>query len=185
MPRDSINDIADSYVLCTHINLAVESSLRHFQSDFLACRHRYGVYRSKCAFEFPDISMYFLCDIAGHFIADIKAAEMRLFLHDCDSRFVARRVNSCYQSPVEPADETFFERWYLDGRAVGAEDDLFAAAVEGIKRVEELLLALLCFTQKLHIVNNKSIHRAEPALEAGQVALFDCLYETVYEFLTA
>jgi len=185
MAGDGIDDIADSYVPCAEVNLTIQRGLRHFKGDFLARRHRYRVYRRQCAFKLPDIGVHLLRDVAGDFLADVKAAKMRFFLHDGDSRLVTRRVDSGYQAPVEPADESLFERGYFAGGAVGAEDDLFAIAVQRVEGVEKFLLALLAFPQKLHVINNKGIDGAEAALETGQITLFDCLNETVYEPLAA
>ena len=185
MAGNGIDDIADSYVPCAEVNLAIERGLRHIEGNFLAGRHRHRVYRRQRAFKLPDIGVHLACDVAGHVLADVKPAKMRLFLHYRDSRLVTRRVYSGYQAPVEPADESLFERRYFAGRAVGAEDDLFAVAVQGVEGVEKFLLALLAFPQKLHVIDNKGIDGAEPALEAGQIALFDCLDKTIHKFFAA
>src|SRR4030042_5505508 len=97
--------------------------------------------------------MYFASDIPGYFFGNIQAPNMGLFLHYGHSCLVARRIDPGNQAPVESANEAFLERWNLAGSAIGAENNLFAVVVKGIKRMEEFLLAIFTFPQELNIVD--------------------------------
>jgi len=109
---------------------------------------------------------------------------MGFLLHNGNSCLVAWRVDSGNEPPVEPADETLFEGRNFAGRAVSAEDDLFAVVVKGIKGVEEFFLALLTFPQELNIVDYQRINSTKLALKAGQISFLDCSNKPVDEIFT-
>ena len=185
MPGHDIGNIADSYMPCGHVNLALHRRLGYFKGNFFARRHRHGVYGRQCPFKLPDICVDLAGDVAGDLLADVQSAKVRLFLDYCNAGLVARRVNSGDEAPVEPAYKPFFKRWYFAWRAVGAENYLFAVAIKRVERVEKLFLALLAFAEELDIVDYNGIDRAKSALKAGQVALLDCLDEAIDELLAA
>jgi len=124
-------------------------------------------------------------NVSGYFLGYLQSAEVRLFLYDCYSCLIAWRVDFCHQTPVESADKPLLQRWYLSGWTVGAEDDLFAVVIKGVKSVKEFLLALLSLAQKLHIVDYKHIYRAKLAVKAGQLPLLYRRDESVHEIFAA
>ncbi len=144
-----------------------------------------GIKSGQCAFELPYVCVDFSCDVLSNFIGDTQAPQVSFFLDDSNPRIVAWRVDSCDQSPVKSADKSLLKRRYLGRRAVCAEDDLLAVIVEGVKGMEEFLLALLAFAQELDVVNYQSIDGSKLALKAGQISLFDCTDKAVNEVLAA
>jgi hypothetical protein len=124
-------------------------------------------------------------DILGDIVRNFQPAKLSLLLHDGNPRFIARLVYPYYQTPVEPADKTSLERWYLGWRTIGAENELLAVVVQGVECVKELLLALLTLTEELHIIYHEGIDGAELTLKAGQISFLDSPDKSVDELLTA
>ena len=107
---------------------------------------------------------------------------MGFFLHDSDSCFVAWRIESGDESPLEPADKSFFKRRQFGRRRIGGEDNLLMIVVERVEGVEEFFLALFSFAKELDVIYDENIGGSELALEIRQGAVLDCAYESVYEF---
>ena len=90
-----VGNVADSYVFCGGLNLAIQRRLRHLEGDFFARRHRHGVYGRQRPFKLTYICVDLSGDVAGDIIADMQSAKVRLFLNDGNARLVAWRVNPC------------------------------------------------------------------------------------------
>lgn len=105
----NINNLGDSNAFFRHKVIGSEGLLCQFKGDLGADGFCGCVDDCQGSFEFPDVGIYFLRDVAGNFLGDTEAAEVGFFLHDGDSCFVAGRIDSCDESPFEPADESFFK----------------------------------------------------------------------------
>ena len=110
---------------------------------------------------------------------------MCLFLYNCNSCFVAWRVESCDESPFEFADESFLQAFEVGRCAVGCQYDLFSVVVESVESVEELFLGVFPFAEELYVVDDQNVDGSKLVLELREVSLFDCVDEIVYEFFAA
>jgi len=167
------------------VNFGADGALSQFKGDFLACGLGGGVDDSEGAFEFADVGLDLAGDVLGDGFGDFEASEVGLFLHDCDSCFVAGRIEACDEAPFESADKAFLERGQLCGCAVGGEDDLFAVVVERVECVEEFFLAVLPLAEELDVVDNEHVNGAAVALKLWEGSFFDCGDEGVYELFAA
>ena len=69
------------------------------------------------------------------------------------------------------------------GRPVRRDDDLLAAVVEGVERVEELLLRLLAPLERLDVVDEEDVRRAVAVLERADAPVAQGVDELVGERL--
>ena len=120
-------------------------------------------------------------DVLGDLVWYFKAAEVGLFLYDCDSCFVAGRIEAGDEAPFESADEAVLKRGQLGGCTVGGEDDLLAVVVERVEGVEEFFLAVLPLAEELDVVDYEHVNGAAVALKLGEGSFFDCGDEGIYE----
>ena len=108
-----------------------------------------------------------------------------LFLEDGDAGLQVRRLDVRHQPPGEAADQTVLDVLELRRLAVRADDDLFVPLVEGVERVEELLLTLPLVAEELDVVDQEDVHVAVALLELGHLRGADRLDELVQELLRA
>jgi hypothetical protein len=80
-------------------------------------------------------------------------------------RLEVGRLDVGDQTPLEPAAQPVLQRHQLLRRAVGGDDDLLVGVVEGVERVEELLLRPLLVLQELDVVDEEDVDVAIAALE--------------------
>ena len=185
MPGYDIDNIRDAYVSDCRFYLPFDDYLSQLERYRFCGGGCHGIDASQCTFKLSDICVDFPCDVFGYFVGDTQASQMSFFLDNSNPGVVTWGVDSCDQSPVESADKPLLERRYLGGRAICAEDYLLAVIIEGVKGMEEFLLALLAFAQELDVVDYEDINGSKLVLKAGQISLFDCANEPVDEVLTA
>ena len=162
-----------------------DGSLGEVDCDRLARGFGGGVDDGQCAFELADVGLDLAADVLGNIVGYLEAAEVGLFLYDCDSCFIAWRIEACDEAPFESADEAVLKGRQLGGCAVGGEDDLLAVVVERVEGVEEFFLAVLAFAEELDVVDYEHVNGAAVGLKFLQRSFFDCGDEGVYELLAA
>ncbi len=96
-----------------------------------------------------------------------------LFLKDGDLGFEVGWLDVGDEAPLEAGAETVFEVGELLGGAVGGDDDLLHALVEGVEGVEELLLGALFAGEELDVVDEQDVDVAELVAEAGHLVVAD------------
>ena len=75
------------------------------------------------------------------------------------------RLDGDGQAPLEAVAQARLEGRELAGNAVGGEDELAAAFVEGVEGVEELVLGVALALEELDVVDEQHVEVAVAALE--------------------
>ena len=84
---------------------------------------------------------------------------------DGDARAAVRRSDVGDQSALEALAQAVLERVEVARQAVGGQDELGAAFVEGVEGVEELLLGTGLALQELDVVDQQDVRGAVRILE--------------------
>jgi hypothetical protein len=103
------------------------------------------------------------CQRSG--IGDIDVVVLRALAQDCEA---GGEVGWGYigdEARLEALAQTVLERLEITRRTVGGEDYLASAVVQGVERVEELLLGLGLALEELHVVEQQYVDVAEAGLE--------------------
>ena len=87
------------------------------------------------------------------------------------------------QPPPEAPDQPFLQRRDGVGDAVARDHDLLVGAVEGVERVEELLLEAFSLLEELDVVDQQDVDVAVATLEGGVGLVADGVDELVEEVL--
>src|SRR5262249_37600867 len=82
-------------------------------------------------------------------VVDVDPVDLHLAAEDRDASLEIRRLDVGDQAPLEPAAEPLLERRDVARRAIRREHDLRAGFVEGVERMEELLLEALLPLEEL------------------------------------
>ena len=82
-----------------------------------------------------------------------------LLAEDGEAGLEVGRLDVGDQPPLEPGAEPVLERGDVVGRPVGGEHDLAAGLVEGVERVEQLLLEALLALDELDVVDEQHVGR--------------------------
>ena len=114
---------------------------------------------------------------------DRDRALLRLGPQDRDPRLQVRRGQVRDESPFEAAAQALLESEDGLGRPVGAQHDLLAVLVDGIERVEELLLGALLVRDELDVVDQQQVDPTVARPEFVDLALLDARDELVGELL--
>src|SRR3990170_5565720 len=116
-------------------------------------------------------------------IRDVDPVSRHLLAEDGDARLEVGRLNVDDEAPLEARAEALLERGDVTRRTVRGQDDLPAGLVEGVERVEELLLDPLLVLEELDVVDEEDIVVAVAVLEALDTLLADRVDEVVRERL--
>ena len=130
-----------------------------------------GGHPDERAFELPDVVL----DHRGDEIEDVVADDGVLMLgfgsQDRDSGLELGRLDVGSQAGQQPAPEAVLQGCDRPRRAIGGEDDLLRGAVEGVERVEELLLQGLLLVHELDVVDEQHVAFPVPPAEGAHVVL--------------
>ncbi len=77
---------------------------------------------------------------SGHVLGQIQMEQLGLALHDGNAGLEIRRLDIGGQTPFKAGAQALFQTFDLLGGAIGSNDDLLVGIVQGVERVEELLL---------------------------------------------
>ena len=97
--------------------------------------------------------------VGQHRVGEHNAPLQRLVFQNGHTGLVVRGLNVRGEALLESGLQTLLQPQHLLGRAVGGEDDLFFLLIQGIKGVEQLLLAGVLAGDELHVVHQKQVHR--------------------------
>ena len=112
---------------------------------------------------------------------DHEPVVVGLLTKDRDPGLEVGRLDVCDQSPLEPRYEPFLEPGNLLGRAIAGKDDLLPRIIEGVERMEELLLGTLLALEELDIVDEQKVHLPVPSAEVDGGSLLDGRDQVVRE----
>ena len=98
--------------------------------------------------------------------ARVDTFQLHLLAQDRDAGLEVGRLDVDGQTRLETRAKAVFEGSQRSRRTVRRDDDLLAGLVEGIERMEELLLRLLFVLQELDVVYEKHVVLTVPVLEA-------------------
>ena len=130
-----------------------KDALGHGQVDGLPVQA--GVRRDadEGALELADVVGDVGRDVAEHLVRDIGSLPLRLLTEDREPGLELGRLDVGDQTPLEAVAEPVLERGDGSRRTIGGDNDLAAGSVEGVKRVEELLLEALLVLDELHVID--------------------------------
>ena len=114
---------------------------------------------------------------------DLDLVALGLVAQDGQAGLQVGRLDVGDQAPLEPAAQPFLERGDGVGHAVGRDDDLLVRPVQGVERVEELLLEPLAVLQELDVVDQQDVDVAVAPLEGVAGVGADGVDELVEERL--
>ena len=118
------------------------------------------------ALEFADVRGDAARDERQHLgIRDRETLRLDALAQDGDARLEVGGLDVGEKAPLETGTEPFLERRDLARRPVGRDDDLGAAFVQRVERVEELLLDPLLALDELDVVDEQHVVVAVAALE--------------------
>ena len=118
-------------------------------------------------FELADVGRDAAGDEREHLgVVDGDALRLDTLAENRDPRLEVGRLDVGEQAPLESRTQTLLERRDLARGAIGREHDLRAALVEGVERVEELLLDPFLALDELDVVDEQHVVVAVAPLEA-------------------
>ena len=133
--------------------------------------------------ELADVGLDLAGDELQHVGRRREPVHRGLLPEDRDAGLEVGRLDVGDQAPLEPVAEPVLEGLEPLGRAVGGEHDLLVGVVEGVERVEELLLGLGLALQELDVVDQQHVDVAVAPLEAVLPVVADRVDELVGELL--
>ena len=98
-------------------------------------------------------------------VGELDAVVGHALAQDGDARAAVRRADVGDQSALEALAQPVLERVEVARQAVGGQDELRAAFVEGVEGVEELLLGAGLALQELDVVDQQDVRGAVRILE--------------------
>ena len=101
-------------------------------------------------------------------VGHADAVALGLVAQDGEAGLEVGRLDVGDQAPLEPAAQALLQRRDGVGHAVGGDDDLLVGAVEGVERVEELLLEAFLALDELDVVDQQHVDLAVPAPQPGR-----------------
>ena len=116
-------------------------------------------------------------------LGDRDVLGVDLLAQDGDPGLEVGGLDVGQEPPLEARAEPLLERCDLPRRAIGGDDDLRAALVQRVERVEELLLDPLLAFEELDVVDEEHVEVAVPALEALDSLVPQRVDEVVHERL--
>src|SRR5579863_886901 len=178
---------AEPSVVAAVANLVVERFGGDVDSDRAVPQGCVGEQLDDGSFQLANVRSDVFRDEANDVVRDrvLEVVELRLVLEDRDAELEIWRFDVGDHSPLKAADEPSFQagdfRWW----AVARDDDLAAGLVEGVERVEELVLSGFLAAEKLDVIDEQEIRLAVPAPEVVGRAALDRGDEFVGELLGA
>ena len=113
---------------------------RHGKRDGLMAELRHGDQAVERAFQLADVGIHVRGDQIQHVVADVDLLGFGFFGEDGQARFVIGLLDIRDQAPLKARAQPLFQRGDVLGRPIRGKDDLLAARVQVVERVEKLLL---------------------------------------------
>ena len=135
------------------------------------------------ALELADVADDLARDELDHVGRDRDRALLGLGAQDRDARLEVRCGQVRDEAPLEAGAEALLEGQDGLRRPIGAQHDLLAVLVDGVERVEELLLGPLLVGDELDVVDEEQVDPAVAGAELVDLALLDRGDELVRELL--
>ena len=129
-----------------------------------------------------------LGDEPQHVVRDgeLEVVLLLLLPEDGDPVLQVGLADVGHHAPLESAHQPGLEPRDLLGRPVGGQHDLLVALVQGVKRMEELLLRHFLAFEEMHVVHQEEVHVGPVAApELGHGPAVDALDDLVDELLGA
>src|SRR6185437_14475860 len=130
---------------------------REVHLDGAAEKGRLGRQADQRALELADVAADALRDEEADVVSQVDVLELRLLTHDGDAGLQLRGLDVGHEAPLEAADEALLHLVELLRVLVAGDDDLLAALVERVERVEELLLRLRLAGQEVDVVDEQQV----------------------------
>ena len=135
------------------------------------------------AFELADVVGDRDGDELHDVVGDRHGLLLGLLVEDREAGLEVGRLDVGREPPLEPAAQPILERRDRVGLAVRRDHDLLVGAVEGVERVEELLLEPFLALHELDVVDHQHVDLAVAALERRTRVRTDRVDELVQEDL--
>ena len=117
------------------------------------------------SFQLTDVGRDVARDEEGYLVVQWDALQIGLLLENGHPGLDVGRLDVRDEAPLEAVAQPLFEVRDVLRDLVGGEDDLAPQLVEGVERVEELLLRTFAAGEQLHVVEDQDVDPAEALLE--------------------
>ena len=165
----------------TTCGFILKRELRKLKRDRRAVCHRDSTNARECTFELTNVGVNLRRDIRRNVIWKIELMQARLRLHDCNTSFVARLVNTRDQPSCEAAHQSLLKIWNVNRSRIRTQHDLSTKLMERVEGVEELLLRLFVLGEEVNVVNHQTITCAEPIAEISHSPSLHRFVEEIHE----
>src|SRR6056297_525294 len=159
LAHDPLN-LLDREVDLTLLHQVAQHLLRKLEIEFTLVQRGVGEEANESAFELPDVAFDVVGDELDDLLVELNAIVFGLALQDGDARLESGRLHVGREAPLKARQEALLDALNIPGRAVGGENDLLPALVQGVEDVEEFFLRLLLAAEKLDVVDDQHVDLA-------------------------